>query len=243
MKYLKRPSRLLRTPRLLPVGALVWVLVLQLAACAMPRNIALHDALPPESPRGYLEFYCVGCIAGWGVFRIENGEERMIVQQPLGRQLAASLNATLRMKRVRIAQEPGSRQYVIRLLPYAFLERDTSTKIDVLILENELTPIRINFKRETENTFRWSLRPGPSIPLRMTAESLQALEAGLDSPGWESRWYSVQVLGEFEGDLPAAILTRLSELAKDETYRECLKTATTTECGELREEAIKALKD
>lgn len=154
-------------------------LALLLMACAAPFEVMIRDDLPPESPRGYIEFYCFDCSAGWGVFRLENGEEVVVGQQPLGKKIAASMQAPARMKRLRIAQEPGSHVYVIRLMPYAFWEGDNSIRIRVRITENELTPVRIHFDPWIA-TLEWRLLAGSSIPLAVKPESLEVLAAGLN---------------------------------------------------------------
>lgn len=235
-------SPVARQIRTASIAGFFLAMALFLMSCAAPFEAMIQDDLPPESPRGYLEFYCIECIAGWGVFRIESGEEVPVGQQPLGRKIEASIENPVRIKRLRIAQAPGSYLYSIRLLPYAFLEDDHSTRIHIRITENELTPYRIDFSRETSFTFRWKIRAGPATPLVVNPESLQALASGLNDSEWETRWYAVQALGRYKGSLPPPILTRLEELSSNNAYRQCRETATTTECSELRKEAVQAVK-
>lgn len=218
-------------------------IALLLTACAAPFEAMIQDDLPPESPRGYLEFYCTECIAGWGIFRIENGKEVPVGQQPLGVRIEASIENPVRIRRLRIAQEPGVHLYSIRLLPYAFLENDHAGSMHIRITENELTPYRIVFTRETDFTFRWKIRAGPATPLVVDSDSLQALASGLNDSAWDSRWYAVQALRRYKGDLSLSIRARLEELSSDDAYRHCRKTATTTECDELRKEAAQAVKN
>ncbi len=245
-------NRLLRMkdPTAVSRGRLPWpalsdrfvlALMLFLTACAAPFEAMIQDDLPPESPRGYLEFYCIDCIAGWGVFRIENGEEVVVGQQPLGKKIASSMKSPVRMKRLRIAQEPGSHVYVIRLMPYAFWEGHNYITMRIRITENELTPVRIHFDPWIE-TIQWRILTGASLPLSTQPESLEVLASGLNHSEWETRWYTVQLLGAFKGPLPEAILSRLDELSGDEADRQCREVETRVGCNELHKVAVQAVK-
>lgn len=238
---MKGRSPVARQIRTAPIAGFFLAVALLLTACAAPFEAMIQDDLPPESPRGYLEFYCTECIAGWGVFRIENREEVVVGQQPLGKKIAASMQAPARMKRLRIAQRPGSHRYVIRLMPYAFWEGDNSIRIHIRVAENELTPVRIEFDPWIA-TIEWRILTGSAVPLSAQPEALEILASGLHHSDWETRWYSAQILGTFKEPLPEAVLVRLEELSRDDAYRQCRETATITECDELRKEAAEAIK-
>src|SRR3989304_4556055 len=84
-------------PILLSIGIFTAALSLFVTACASTYEQKIRDDLPPGSPKGYIEFYCTRCIAGWAIFRAEQDIDIPLGQVLLGRKLKDTMNAPSRM--------------------------------------------------------------------------------------------------------------------------------------------------
>jgi len=229
-------------------GALAVSCFLFLGSCTSAPDTVILEDLVPEGPKGYIEFYCTRCIAGWAIFKIDQGENIPVGQVLLGRKLEETIDMPLRMKRLRIAHSPGSFEFVIKLLPYAVAELfvrapDTGSKsLQLNIIQDQLIPIRLEFVNEGKRAFSWEVSQGRAIPVKAEPATYDVLVSALNDPEWEMRWYAAQIWGENANDAPQSVIVRLNELSTRESYRECLKTAGVEECSALHEVVTKALK-
>ena len=229
-------------------GALAVSCFLFLDSCTSAPDTVILEDLVLEGPKGYIEFYCTRCIAGWAIFKIDQGENIPVGQVLLGRKLKDSIDMPSRMKRLRIAHSPGSFEFVIKLLPYAVAELfvrapDTGSKsLHLDILEDLLVPVRLEFVKEAKGTFSWKVRQGHPIPVNANPTTYDILASALNDPEWGVRWYAAQIWGENADDAPPPVIARLNELSTQESYQECLKSAGVEECSALHEVVTKALK-
>lgn len=212
-----------------------------IAACAQSQALKVQNDLPPQNPKGYLEFYCLNCVTGWTVYRIEDGREVYVGRMVLGQKTAATIRNPLRMKRLRLAHPPGTYQFLIRLLPGSYLDSD-SGRIVVQVQEEQLTPVRLDFVPKTYRTYAWSARVGHIIPFQADPAALEILTADLYSPDWETRWLALEVLGQLAPEVAVSTLMRLNELSTDEAYLKCLRRETLTLCALSQRQARQTLK-
>jgi len=57
------------------------------------RNVILFDHLSKESEKGYFDVYCTRCMTGWAIYRIENGQEMLLGQLQLGKNIGNGSSA------------------------------------------------------------------------------------------------------------------------------------------------------
>jgi hypothetical protein len=223
-------------------------MLLALSACATKSDVAPQNTLPPGSPAGYIEFYCTTCIAGWAVSKAGQDGRAELGQMVLGRKMQDSMNDPSRMKLLRIAQPPGSFEFVVDLLPHAAASElvsrsaGASKRIQVTIDQDTVTPVRLDFAQETRRSFSWSIKQGRPLPMQSDPGTLDVLASALNDPDWEVRWYATRILGEINAVIPESAIARLKELADKEGYQRCLTTSSVEECSALREAAVKAIK-
>jgi len=219
---------------------LILGLTVFLGACATTPMRSVHDALPPDSPRGYIEFYCSQCITGWAVYEMKDGQETYLSQLDLGRQVADTIRSPSRAKRLRIAHSPGAFDFIIRLLPRERLA-GPSLRFEVDILQDRVTPIRLEFQPQTEIRFDWDIVVGQALPLEAMDPMQDTLAAALDDSDWGARWYAAQSLEHPEEGLSEPALDRLAELSSAEGYDTCLNTSSVIECSLIQDQAARVL--
>jgi hypothetical protein len=206
--------------------------------------LAVEDHLPEGSPKGYIEFYCSGCLSSLTILRLQDGKEVHMANLATGATVGGASHSPDRMKRVRIAQEPGEFEYVIKLLSPALtraVQGSLSTTIRIHVKQDMLIPIKVTFQGQSFATFKWDLHPGDPLPLKVGPNNLNALVSALSDPDWGTRWYAIEVLGQPGAEIDNAALTRLTELAGKDAYHECTKTEGVTECSLVREQATRVL--
>ena len=120
------------------------VLVVLLSACMSIPKTTIHNAVPDGNPKGYVEFYCGGCMAGWAVFEVKDGQEVYVASQNMGRSIAGLLNLPFRMRRLGVVHDPGEVEFLIRLIPPS-LSGSISAPIRTRGVRDHLLPVRILF--------------------------------------------------------------------------------------------------
>lgn len=231
-------------------GKITCILIISLffAACASPPNPDIELELSSGNQKGYVEFYCMRCMTGWSVFKMEGEKQVNLTQQIMGRKLADSVEMPSREKRVRIPLSAGVHELTIHLLPYTLVDsvfdvkNGTSIKISLILKEDHLTPVRLNFTRISNHSFSWAIKQGEPIPLSENADTVETLLILLKSSDWDTRWYATQFLGNLRFRIPKLAMVRLEELSGQDALQDCLKKATVVECERLREAAEKTLK-
>lgn len=219
-----------------------------LLACASPPNPDIESRLSSDNREGYVEFYCMRCMTGWSVFKMEGEKQVNLTQQIIGRKLADSVEMPSREKRVRIPLSVGIHELTIHLLPYTLVgsvfdvKNGASIKISLLVKEDHLTPVRLNFTRISNHSFSWAIKQGEPIPLSENADTVETLLILLKSSDWDTRWYATQFLGNLRVSMPKLAIVRLEELSGQDALQDCFKKATVVECERLRETAEKTLK-
>ncbi|NOY84778.1 MAG: hypothetical protein GXO96_08155 [Nitrospirae bacterium] len=154
-----------------------------------------------------------------------------------------SVEMPSREKKIRIALPVGPHEITIRLLPYTrvdtvFNVKDGPAKeIQVMVDQNRLTPVRLDFMRINNRSFSWTIKQGDPIPLSENANTIETYTVFLNSSNWDTRWYATQFFGEMQGEVPELALARLEKLSGWDTLQKCLKKTTVVECESLREEA------
>ncbi len=220
---------------------IIMALSILLGACTTAPSRIVHDALPADSPKGYIEIYCSQCIAGWAIYREKDGQETHVAQLSLGRQVADTIRSPSRVKRLRVAHRPGSFDFIIRLLPRTTLD-GSPPRFHLDIRQDSITPIRLEFLRETEERFQWDIVVGESLPMTPTNAMQTALATALEDADWGARWYAAQSLERAEEELSKPTLDRLQTLSSAETYNSCLGKATVIECFLIQDQARRVIK-
>lgn len=234
--------------KFLPSGITALLFFLLLTACAPTSGLGTHEEDSSTGPNGFLEFYCVRCMTGYAIFRMENGKTIRLGERLLGRKVQETVRSPTRLKTLRIPHEVGSFEFEIRLLPVALVDRvvdvigSSSRRIHIIIAEDNLTPVRLEFVQKTHRTLEWDLKEGRRIPLKASPENLEVLTSALNTPNWETRWYAAKVLGELEVDIPDSALNRLEELSSKDAYKQCLGAGTVEECSLLQRQAADTMK-
>jgi len=213
------------------------------SACTTGTQNDAGEAFRSGTEKGYVEFYCMRCMTGWAVFKKVGEDQINLAQKILGRRVKDSVEMPSREKKIRIALPVGLHEITIRLLPYTLVDtvfnvKDGSAKeIQVMVDQNRLTPLRIDFMRINNRSFSWSIKQGDPIPLNENPNTIETHTVFLNSSNWDTRWYATQFFGEMEGEVPELALARLEKLSGRDTLQKCLKKATIVECESLREEA------
>lgn len=213
------------------------------SACTAGTQNSLGEAFRSDTEKGYVEFYCMRCMTGWAVFKKRGEDQINVAQKVLGRRVKDSVEMPSREKKIRIALPVGPHEITIRLLPYTrvdtvFNVKDGSAKeIQVMVDQNRLTPVRLDFMRINNRSFSWTIKQGDPIPLSENANTIETYTVFLNSSNWDTRWYATQFFGEMQGEVPELALARLEKLSGWDTLQKCLKKATVVECESLREEA------
>ncbi len=218
-----------------------------ISACTSKQGLKPDNRSQRE--KGYVEFYCMRCMTGWAVIKKEGKKQINLAQQILGRRVQDSVEMPSREKKIRIALPVGPHKIVIRLLPYTLVDtvfdvtEGSVKKIRIIVDQNRLTPVRLDFVRINKDSFSWRVKQGAPIPLSESADTIETHTVFLNSADWDSRWYATQFFGEMEGQVPELALARLQELSGWEALQKCLKKATVVECELLREKAAQILRN
>jgi len=213
------------------------------SACTAGTQNSLKEAFRSDAEKGYVEFYCMRCMTGWAVFKKVGEDQINLAQKVLGRRVKDSVEMPSREKKIRIALPVGPHEITIRLLPYTrvdtvFNVKDGPAKeIQVMVDQNRLTPVRLDFMRINNRSFSWTIKQGDPIPLSENANTIETYTVFLNSSNWDTRWYATQFFGEMQGEVPELALARLEKLSGWDTLQKCLKKTTVVECESLREEA------
>lgn len=216
------------------------VLVVLLSACTSIPKTMIHNAVPNGNPKGYVEFYCGGCMAGWVVFEVKDGQEVYVASQNMGRSIAGLLSLPSRMRKLGVAHDPGEVEFLIRLIPPS-LSGSISARIRTRVLHDHLLPVRILFHKHSDKTFDWGVSAGELLPLTNDRAGTLVLWDALNSPDWGTRWYAAEVVGRIGGGVNDALETRLNELAGDEAYQRCLTKEQVFECSLVQQQAADIL--
>ncbi len=234
----------------LPSFSLIFLILFSAigGACTAGTQNGTGETFRSGAEKGYIEFYCMRCMTGWAVFKKVGGDQINLAQKILGRRVKDSVEMPSREKKIRIALPVGPHEIIIRLLPYTrvdtvFNVKDGSAKeIKVMVDQNRLTPLRIDFTRINNRSFSWSVKQGDPIPLSENTNTIETHTVFLNSSDWDTRWYATQFFGKMEGEVPELARARLEKLSGWDTLQKCLKKATVVECESLREEARIILK-
>ena len=217
----------------------VFLFVFLSISCTTQRGLKIHDDLPPGAKKGFVEFYCFRCMTGFSIYRIEKEKETFLAQIRLGRQRDASVKSPVRLKRLRIAHIPGEYDFEIKL--FGFYTPRKKKLFTVKICKDKLTPIQMGFAHAGGGRIYFGFEKATPIPLENHPEILDFLETLLRDPSWQTRWYGVQVAGEFLGQIPSNISWLLEYYAGEEGYKGCLKGIASpigaAKCSELRAQA------
>ena len=204
--------------------------------CSPHRGLKIYDDLPQGAKKGFIEFYCFRCIAGFSIYRVENDKETFLAQLRLGKTVGASLDTPSRLKRLRFAHIPGEFEFEIKVYgfssPHKFLLR-------VKINENILTPIRIKFSRVTSERIYFSFEEGRHID---HPQLLNELETLLLDASWQTRWYAVQVVGDLTESVPTNVINLVEYYSSESGFETCLQKFLGMECSELQAQAKNSLK-
>ena len=223
-------------------------LVLLLGACASGppfSPLVVYDKLPAGADKGYLELYCTDCLSSYSVSLVEGDKENTITSFALGKSVAAAAKQTgrdRRLKRLRIAQPPGTEAYKVASASPAF--DGLPQRFTAVTAKDHLTPIRVEFIRYTDVSLDWKVVVGPPIPLSADPSSTESLMSALSAPDWGTRWYAVEALIMRGEKLPGdgVLAQRVQELSTQDAYNECLAHENVFECALVREQAAQAVK-
>jgi len=214
-----------------------------ISACTSGSKHRLEPAPQSNNEKGYVEFYCMRCMTGWAIFKIEGGKQTNLAQQILGRRVQDSVEMPSREKKVRIALPVGPHDIAIRLLPYTLVDtvfdvkKGSAIEIRIIVDQNRLTPVRLDFSRINNNSFSWTVKQSDPLPLRENSNTVETHTIFLNSADWDKRWYATQFFGKMEGQVPELAIARLEELSGWDALQKCLKKSGVVECESLREEA------
>jgi hypothetical protein len=144
------------------------------------------------------------------------------------------------MKRLRIAQPPGDREYVVAAASPAF--KGFPQRFTASIADNHLTPIRMDFIRHTSVSLDWKAVVGSPIPLTADPEGIKSLATSLSAADWGTRWYAAEVLLMSGQQIPedSALAQRLRELSGEDGYQQCLAHEDVFACSLVRDQATRA---
>jgi uncharacterized lipoprotein YbaY len=226
------------------IGLVVAVLV---GACASARPAApvvVHDQLPADAAKGYLEFYCTDCLSNFSIFHVENEKETLITKFSIGKSVGAATQSTdrgMRMKRVRIAQPPGARMYVVASASPVF--KGFPQRFTASTAQDHLTPIRMDFIRHTSVSLDWKAVVGSPLPLTAGPEGIEVLTTALAAADWGTRWYAAEALLMSGQQIPgdSALAQRLRELSGEDGYQQCLANEDVFACSLVRDQVTRAL--
>ncbi len=229
-------------------GALLGLTILFLGACASAPPLGpltVHDTLPGDAAKGYIEIFCTDCLTTFSVFQVQNGKEVFVTNFVTGQSTSAAVQTTgsqMRLKRLRIAQPPGDHQYVLNAISPGF--REPSLRFTASIAQDSLTPIRVEFIRHTSKDLNWKPVVAAPLPLTIGPATMDSLTAALSAPDWGTRWYAAEVLimsgQQIESD--TAFAQRLRELSGEDGYKQCLEYEDVFACSMVREQATRAIK-
>ncbi len=211
-------------------------------------EVMLFDSLPPESPRGYVDVYCTHCLTGWTVYRLEENQEVLLGECPLEKERSETIQTLTQMKRIRIAHPPGSYVFSIKIPSQERRvtgrkdEENIPKKIPITIVQDQIKPLRVDYRRKTEETFTWEVTEGAPLPKEVNADSIVIFAEALRKENWETRWFATQIIQETSKELSESLIERLDELTTREEFRRCIKSARVEECSLIRETAYQTLK-
>ncbi|MFZ5876389.1 MAG: hypothetical protein ACOYXU_08275 [Nitrospirota bacterium] len=232
-----------RVSRLL-VGLVAVVFVGACTSARQAASVVVHDQLPAGAAKGYIEFYCSDCLSNFSISQVENDKETLITKFMIGKTVGAAAQSTdrgLRMKRVRIAQPPGDREYMVTSASPVF--KGFPQRFSVSTVQGHLTPIRIDFIRHTSVSLDWKAVVGSPLPLTADPEGIAVLSAALSTADWGMRWYAAEVLlmsgQQITGD--SALGQRLRDLSGEDAYKQCLSQADVSACSLVRDQATRTL--
>lgn len=218
------------------------------AACATarpPAAVTVYDKLPADAAKGFLEFYCTDCLTSFSILEVTDGRETLITQFVTGKTVGAAVHSTdqgVRIKRLRIAQPPGDRVYVVAAASPAF--KGFPQRFTASTAQDHLTPIRMDFIRHTSVSQDWKAVVGTPLPFGAGSSAIEALTTAVSSPDWGTRWYAAEALIMSGQQIPddSALARRLRELSGEDGYKECLGNDDVFACSLVREQATRALK-
>lgn len=215
----------LRYPKTLSKKVPLLSCLLLFTACARTVPLTIQDNLPQGSSKGYIEFYCSFCLANLAILLAQDNKEVHVANFVTGGTVTSTIQEGLygryKMKRLRIAQIPGDYVYNIRLLS-PVLEGSTSITFTAKVMQDMLTPIRVEFHRHTSETFKWGVTTGNPLPMNGNPGSLESLTSALSSQDWGTRWYGAEFFGQINVDINKTALTRLTELSGKDEYNNCM---------------------
>ncbi len=212
-----------------------------LSACASQQAAVSPVSTFDQASQGYVEFYCASCVTGWGVYEIQNGREKRVLNLAMSRKPQDLLHNPVRMRRVGIAYPPGEVDFLIRLPHSMFSTQHISEQIHVSVTQGVIIPVRIDAHKQTDITMEWNAVVGPPLPVANDAASVERLLAALGDPDWGVRWYAAEAISRIKGDIGETVKTALKALASDEAYERCLGQETTIHCSLVSEQAQRVL--
>jgi hypothetical protein len=220
-----------------------------LGACASapPARVApltVHDTLPSDAPKGFIEFFCTDCLTSFSVFVLEGGKEVYVTNFVLGQSTSAAVQTTgaqMRLKRLRIAQPPGEHEYRLAATSPGF--REPSLRIKASLAQDSLTPIRVEFIRHTSKSLDWKPIVAEPLPLAVGPTTQEALASALSAPDWGTRWYAAEIVIMSAQPLASetGLAQRLRELSSEDGYNACVEHEDVFACSMVREQATRAV--
>lgn len=214
-----------------------------LSACVSQQAAVSPVSTFDQASQGYVEFYCASCVTGWGVYEIQNGREKRVLNLAMSRKPQDLLHNPVRMRRVGIAYPPGEVDFLIRLPHSMFSTQHISERIHVSVTQGVIIPVRIDAHKQTEITMEWKAVVGPPLPVANDPVSVDQILAALSDPDWGVRWYAAEAIGRIEGDVGEEVRAGLRTLASDEAYERCLDKETTIQCSLVSEQAQNILRN
>src|SRR5574341_162536 len=218
-----------------------FTLGLFLSACASQQAAVSPVSTFDQASQGYVEFYCASCVTGWGVYEIQNGREKRVLNLAMSRKPQDLLHNPVRMRRVGIAYPPGEVDFLIRLPHSMFSTQHISERIHVSVTQGVIIPVQIDAHKQTEITMEWNAVVGPPLPVANDVASVERLLAALSDPDWGVRWYAVEAIGWIKGDVGETVKTALEALTSNEAYERCLEKESTIQCSLVSEQAQRVL--
>lgn len=219
-----------------------------IAACASaPARVApltVHDTLPSDAPKGFIEFFCTDCLTSFSVFVVEGGKEVYVTNFVLGQSTSAAVQTTggqMRLRRLRIAQPPGDHEYRLAATSTGF--REPSLQIKASLAQDSLTPIRVEFIRHTSKSLEWKPIVAEPLPLAVGPSTQDALTAALSAPDWGTRWYAAEIVIMSAQPISpeSGLAQRLRELSSEDGYQQCSEHEDVFACSMVREQATRAV--
>src|SRR5574341_1300689 len=171
-----------------------FTLGLFLSACASQQAAVSPVSTFDQASQGYVEFYCASCVTGWGVYEIQNGRAKRVLNLAMSRKPQDLLHNPVRMRRVGIAYPPGEVDFLIRLPHSMFSTQHISERIHVSVTQGVIIPVQIDAHKQTEITMEWNAVMGAAC--QRTSGRCPAFTARTFA---RSRGYdSLRIIGEIK---------------------------------------------